>query len=491
MTGMVAMKSNASLKKRLFATLLVPLCGILLLVGGWGAFFVHRSVESTSDRVLSGSLQAVSETLAMEDGYITLDLPASALGMLENADRDNVYYNVSYRGKLITGYPELSIMDARSLPPELVQFRNATFRGVPIRVAMEAKLVPQLDVPVVVQVAETITNRTLVADRILLGLGAFGVFLLVAVAILVYVGVQWGLKPLSLLRGVIEERTNRSEIDVAPLPLAIVPQEMLPFVSAFNALLDHLERNVETLRRFTADASHQLRAPLAVLRTHIELLQRQLEKSDYLDSTVSDIYGAVKALQHLIVQLISLAKAERLGSESDGNGQFDLVDCATSTASNYAMTALAADMHISFEADRESIYVCGNPVFAGEMISNLLDNAVRYGNPGGNIVIRVVGAVGAVEIEDDGPGIAQADRARVFERFYRSPHNLDREGSGLGLPIVQALARRVGAVVSLDTPENGNGLRAIVQFRLVCADKKQILRSKQRSIVVPQVSPSA
>lgn len=466
------MKRNASLKKRLLATLVVPLCGILLLVGGWGAFFVHRAVESASDRVLSGSLQAISETLAIEDGYITLDLPASALGMLENADRDNVYYNVSYRGRLITGYPELSIIDARSLPPELVQFRNASFRGVPIRVAMEAKLVPQLDVPVVVQVAETITNRTLIADRILLGLGAFGVFLLVVVTVLVYVGVQWGLKPLSPLRSEIEERTNRSEIDFAPLPLAIVPQEMLPFVSAFNALLDHLEGNVETLRRFTADASHQLRAPLAVLRTHIELLQRQL-KVDHLDSSVSDIYSAVKALQHLIVQLISLAKAERPGPESDSDDQFDLVDCAASTASNYAMMALAANMHIGFEADREYLYVCGNPIFAGEMISNLLDNAIRYGNPGGNIVIRVIGASGIVEIEDDGPGIPPADRARVFERFYRLPHNLDREGSGLGLSIVQALARRVGASVTLHTPQSGIGLMAVVRFRLVCLNDRQ------------------
>jgi two-component system sensor histidine kinase TctE len=101
------------------------------------------------------------------------------------------------------------------------------------------------------------------------------------------------------------------------------------------------------------------------------------------------------------------------------------------------------------------------------MIANLLDNAVRYGNPGGHIVARVAPAI--LEIEDDGPGIAQEDRERVFERFFRLPQNANRDGSGLGLPIVQALGRRMGATIRLETPTGGKGLKAVVRFRVADA----------------------
>ena len=453
---------NASLKRRLALTLLLPLCAILLGLGATGAWLVHRVVEAASDRVLSGSLQAISETLAMEGGYLTLDLPPSALGMLENSDRDNVYYNVSYRGKLITGYPELSVL-THNIRLEDIEFRDSTFRGLPIRVAAEARLVPQLDSPVIVQVAETTKNRTALANRMLAALAAGELFLLATIAVLVFLAIDWGLRPLSVLRKEVEARAHQPEINFAPLPLSLVPQEALPFVSAFNALLGHVETAVETLRRFTSDASHQLRAPLTVVRTHVELLRRHSDSSPEMRGAVSDIYHAVRALQHLIVQLISLAKAER--PSDDSTGSFDLVECTATTASSYASRALAEKMDLSFETAFEKLPVSGNSIFAGEMIANLLDNAIRYGSLGGHIIVRIADERGVLEVEDDGPGVPVKDRERVFERFYRLPHSQDREGSGLGLSIVQALGRRMGAAVNLQTPVGGKGLKVVIQFR--------------------------
>jgi two-component system sensor histidine kinase TctE len=121
-------------------------------------------------------------------------------------------------------------------------------------------------------------------------------------------------------------------------------------------------------------------------------------------------------------------------------------------------------MELSFETPYDNVCVLGSPFFAGEMIANLLDNAIRYGSAGGHIVVRISDRLGILEIEDDGPGIPEGDRERVFERFYRLPHHSDREGSGLGLSIVQALGRRMNATVRLETPEQGRGLRVIVQF---------------------------
>jgi two-component system sensor histidine kinase TctE len=450
-----------SLKRRLLLTLLLPLCAILLALGASGTWLVHRVVEAASDRVLSGSLQAVSETLAMEGGYLTLDLPPSALGMLENSDRDNVYYNVSYRGKLITGYPELSINT--HTPLEDIEFRNSTFRGIPIRVASEVRLVPQLNSPVIVQVAETTKNRTALADRMLTALGLGELLLLITIATLVFLAVDWGLKPLSGLRTEVESRSLQPDMNFAPLPLSLVPQEALPFVSAFNSLLGHVETAVETLRRFTSDASHQLRAPLTVLRTHVELLRRHSEASPEMRSAVDDIYHAVRSLQHLIIQLISLAKAER--PNDDATGQFDLVECTAATARTYASRALAENMELSFETAFENLPVTGNPIFAGEMIANLLDNSIRYGRTGGHIIVRIAPDRGVLEVEDDGLGVPAEARERVFERFFRLPQNQDREGSGLGLSIVQALGRRMAAVIDLQTPDGGQGLKVVIRFR--------------------------
>jgi len=460
---MIFIRANKpSLKRRLALTLLLPLCAILLGLGLAGAWLVHRVVEAASDRVLSGSLEAISETLAMEGGYITMDLPPSALGMLENSDRDNVYYNVSYHGKLITGYPELSVV-THNIRLDDIEFRDSSFRGVPIRVAAEARLVPQLDAPVIVQVAETTKNRIALANRMLAALAAGELFLLGTIAVLVWLAIGWGLRPLSVLRREVEARSHEPEVNFAPLPLSLVPQEALPFVSAFNSLLRHVETAVETLRRFTSDASHQLRAPLTVVRTHVELLQRHSDGSAEMRDALSDIHHAVEALQRLIIQLISLAKAERPGDNRPGN--FDLVECTAVTASNYGGRALAEKMDLSFETALEELRVSGDPVFAGEMIANLLDNAIRYGRPGGHIVVRITSVRGLLEVEDDGPGVPVEDRERVFERFYRLPHNQNREGSGLGLSIVQALGRRMGATVKLQTPASGKGLKAVIHFQ--------------------------
>lgn len=455
--------SRYSIKGRLLLTLLGPLCLILIALGAWGAWLVQRYVESSSDRVLSGSLQAISETLAMQEGYITLDLPPSALGMLENADRDNVYYSVIYRGKVITGYPELTTGGWPILLAG-ISFRDGLFHGLPIRIATEAKLVPQLDAPVIVQVAETTKNRTALAHRMMVSLMAAELFLLVVIATLIVLAVDWGLRPLTALQRVVEARIAQPDLDFAPLPLRGMPREALPFVSAFNTLLKHVESSFETLRRFTSDASHQLRAPLAVVRTHVELLVRRTDTSEEMRTSLSDVSLAVKALQRLIVQLISLAKAER-PSEGRSVEQFDLVECTASASRACATRALDRGMELSFETEQVMLQVQGNAMFAGEMIANLLDNCIRYGLDGGHIIVRIPDKLGRLEIEDDGPGIPANQRERVFERFYRLPQNSDSEGSGLGLSIVQALGRRMGAIVSLETPMSGKGIRAVIQFQ--------------------------
>jgi two-component system, OmpR family, sensor histidine kinase TctE len=458
---------RTSIKRRLLLTLLVPLCFILIALGLSGAWFIDRVVETSSDRVLGGSLQAIAETLVIEDGYLTMDLPPSALGMLENSDRDNVYYSVTYGKTLISGYPELSISRNYNRHFDGIEFNNSTFHGVPIRMASESKLIPQLAAPVFVQVAETTGYRRAQAGRMLILLVMGELFLLVTIAVVVNFAIDWGLNPLTALRSEIEERNGEPDLNLSPLHLGSVPREVVPFVAAFNSLLNDVNKSFQTLRRFTADASHQLRAPLAVVRTHVELLSRSSAASEEIREALSDVQHSVKALQHLIVQLISLAKAERPNGDTDGKGNFDLVECAAATARNYALQALEKDIQISFEAFADELLVTGSPIFATEMIANLLDNSIRYGRPGGKVEVRLSDEPGLLVIEDDGLGVPIEDRELVFERFHRLPRNSDIAGSGLGLSIVRALGRRMGATVHLETPTSGKGLKAIIRFQTV------------------------
>ena len=229
---MTALAGSVSIKNRLLLTLLAPLGLIMLVLGFGGAWLIGKAVENSSDRVLSGSLQAIAETLAVQEGNLTMDLPPSALGMLENADRDNVYYNVTYHGKLITGYAGVGNPLTRIERDRLSLWR-IPWCSYPDRIRAEAGSTTRR--PVLVQVAETTKNRNTLARRMLAWLVSAETFLLLAIAVLVYFAVDWGLRPLTALREEIQDRNDQADLDFTPLPLAAVPQEALALVSAFNA----------------------------------------------------------------------------------------------------------------------------------------------------------------------------------------------------------------------------------------------------------------
>jgi len=424
------------MRLRLLALLFVPLCLLALVAAIGGTLAIHRIVESTNDGLLSGSLRAISDTLGIEDGQITLDLPPSALGMLDNASRDNVYYSVRLGGHLITGYPELPIVSSHTLSLDEPEFRTSIFHGEPIRVATEARLIPRLREPVILQVAETMRNRNMIEYRMLLGLGISEITLLGIVMALTWIAVGFGLRPLSKLREEIRERTARGGIDFRPLPARPAPSEISAFIDAFNSLLSELDSAVNSLRRFTSDASHQMRTPLAVLRTHVELLNRLRHETPTSQTIIHGIDSAVRKLQRLLVQLISLARAEEITADEEAAPTFDLARVAAEVAREFVDKSLEA---------------------------NILDNAIRYNSREGSVWIKVCGT-GVLLIEDDGLGIPSAERSRVFERFYRIHRSASQEGSGLGLSIVRALSERVGAKVELLDRDHEKGVRVKIAF---------------------------
>jgi two-component system sensor histidine kinase TctE len=284
-------------------------------------------------------------------------------------------------------------------------------------------------------------------------------------------GIGHGLQPLGALGREIDARSVPGAINLKPLDLSAVPREALAPAVALNALLERLEQSIGTVRRFTADASHQMRTPLTILRTHLGILQRRGIDTPEGRAALDDIEGATKRLERLLAQLIALARADESGSAGDETESVDLSRIAAAVVAERVPQALAAGTDIQFEGAEKPVPIAANEVLTGEIVANLLDNAIRYNRPGGPVIVRVAVAEigGRLEVEDEGPGIPASDRARVFERFYRIPRKGGPEGSGLGLAIVRALADRLGADIRLHDRKGGTGLLAVVHFRRAVA----------------------
>lgn len=444
--------------------LILPAAALALLLGVGGAVTISGIVERVNDRLLDASARSIADTLALEDGEVTLDLPQSAFGMLENDERDNVYYSVRVGSELLTGYPDLPVIAPSRDPITDTRFAYAVYRDTRVRVVSITRRVPRVEQPVVVQVAETLDARTRLRERMLTQLFMLEALLIGLLLLLLPIAVRWGLKPLAKVR---QEIDGRSPTDFTPLSATNVPAELHGFLKAFNGLLYRLQGAVEGMRRFTADASHQMRTPLSILRAHLQVLRREGLDSAAGRSSLSDIDAATRRLQRLLTQLLALARAEgNTESVAALAEPVDICSLARSLAEDYVTTAMKAEVDLQFEADCRQCMVTTVEAFARELVANLVDNAIRYNHRGGTVWLKVEDdgeTTIRVIVEDDGPGIPDAMRPRMFDRFRRLDRDRQTEGSGLGLAIVTALADVIGSEVRL-AGRSGGGLRAEIDF---------------------------
>ncbi|WP_434383426.1 sensor histidine kinase [Melittangium boletus] len=455
----------SSLTTRLVVALAGALAVLALVLGLGGAWLIHGVVERSGDRVLAGSVGAIAETLALEDGELTLDLPPAAFGMLENAEHDNVYYAVRHQGRLVTGYADLPF--AEQIPPrDTVAFRYEAFRGQSVRIATVSRLIPRLKGAVVVQVAETLQARDALRARMVGGLALLEGALLLGAALTARPALRWGLRPLARSRALVEDKARAAPVELTALPLAPVPAEIRPFVEAVNALLARLEESTVRMRRFTGDASHQMRTPLAVLRMHLALALRPEATQAERAAALRDVEGATLSLERLLTQLLALVRAEERGA-LPALQRVELNGAVAQVTADFVPQALRARVEVHFEGHASEVFVRADPVLVREVVGNLLDNALRYHRPGGLVAVRVVcvDAVPWLEIEDNGPGIPPEERERVFQRFHRLPRDQSQSGSGLGLSIVRSLAEHMAAEVVLRDGREGVGLTAAVRFQ--------------------------
>ncbi|WHO38431.1 sensor histidine kinase [Sphingobium sp. AP49] len=447
-----------ALRTRLLAAMLGPLLGAAAIIGIGGATLISDVVRRTNDRVLGGALGAIAETVQVERGEVTLDLPPAAFGMLENSERDNVYYRVAVGSALLTGYADLPAPDPVTLQVDQPRFRFARYREQDIRIGEVRRSLPRINQPVIVQVAETLDNRRALANRLMVGL-LIGELTLVGVAILLLrPALGWSLRPLVRLRRAVEVRDIRARPDFSALDTGPLPSELQPLASAFNRLLGQLDRATGGVRRFTADASHQMRTPLSVLKVQIELARRGSSQA------MDEISDAVLRLERLVTQLLALARAEESGV-SPPTEMVDLKEVSRAVIGRLINQAIHAQVELTLDAAEEENYrVEAHRTLIFEILANLIDNGIRYNQPGGTVAVTLArdGDAMLLIVSDDGPGIAPEHQDRVFERFFRAAGLSGPDGTGLGLAIVQSAASRMGA--SLAIAPGNPGTRISVRF---------------------------
>lgn len=444
------------------------------------------------DQSLREDALAISRQVHFVDGAAqpVVSFSRSAHALLRADETDVVYYHViSSDGKLLHGDRELPApipMQKPTTPENQVGFRDAELGGEELRVAYT--LVTSPDNPkdwVLVEVGESLEKRNQLINQIVASVILPQFFIVPVVVVLVWFGLAQGLRPLQFLQARI---ASRRENDLSPMTVRRLPEEIQPLVEAFNDLLDRMRDNLEVQQRFIADAAHQLKTPLTALKTQAQLAMYE-DEPDALRGSLQRIGSSVDRASHLVSQLLTLARAESSGGEMQAEAKVDLAALVREVAEEWVLPAAQKHLELDFEAPAGGVPVFGNAFLLRELVSNLIDNAIRYTSgteaAPGLIHVRVSdvheapqgaqnedGAIikrpsrwAVLEIEDTGVGLNEVQAELVFERFFRVD-DAKTSGSGLGLPIVREIATYHHGEAVLIPNASGQGVTARVRLPL-------------------------
>jgi len=442
--------------------MLVPLL-LLWPVSIAVTYLVAKSIaNSPFNRALEDRVTVLAQQVKEVNGKVVARLPGSARDFLRADDVDNVYFQVlGSHGEYIDGDRDMPLpADDEHPQPWTVQIRDDMMRNTDVRIAYSwvdlrkvagekaassASREPRL---ALVQVGETLDKRALLANQIIKGV-IFPEFIILPIALaLIWLALSRGLSPLTELQRRI--RARRPD-DLRPIDPSQVPEEIVPLVRSLNDILDRLSQSIQMQKRFIADAAHQMKTPLAGMRMQSELALRENRMED-IHRSLEQLSKSSESATRLVNQLLTLARAENQTPEERPFEPVELCELARSVVHDWVQTSFVRRIDMGFEQPGYPIMVNGNPVMLREMLSNLIDNALRYTPPGGTATIRVRAEEGLrrayLEVEDTGPGIAPSEREHIFERFYRIL-GTNVEGSGLGLAIVHEVVLQHDAAIEV------------------------------------------
>jgi two-component system sensor histidine kinase TctE len=416
-------------------------------------------------RVLS---KQVAVTAAPGPATAVFTLPAGASEILRADEADDVFYQVlGLRGEYLSGDRALAVPgEEERAPPGELRYRDDTIHDESVRVAYLWVDVPGRpgDAAPLVQVAETLGKRSRLATEIIKGVILPQFVILPLAVLLVWLALVRGIAPLNELQQRIRKRDSS---DLSPIDERDAPEEVSPLVRAINDLLARLDRSMGSQKRFLSDAAHQLKTPLAGLRMQAELAQRDIDAGRSapadIKRSLQQIARSSERAAHMVNQLLSMARAEDR-DHTIALVPVDLAELAVETVQDFVPQALDKRIDLGYEGpevaapDGGVAGASGNPkvwghrLLLGELIRNLVDNALHYTPAGGLVTVRVIndpfGQTVTIQVEDSGPGIPLAEREQVFRPFYRLL-GTQVDGSGLGLAIVRQIATQHSAELQI------------------------------------------
>lgn len=440
-----------SLRLRLFLVILPPLLVVAVLLGLWRFAAAQETSEELFDRSLLAAALAISRDVAISDGDA---LSPSTRNFISDAGGGEIFYHVTGPGGYyVTGYaypPRAAGQLIRDVP----SYYLADYRGEEMRVLrmIEDRTIGNLSGETVVTVWQRVSDRQTFARE--LALRAIGIMagLMATLALVIWFGVQVGLRPLNDLQEAIR---RRSPDDLGQIRRP-VPKEVAGVVSTLNRLFGQVRDSIEVHQAFISDAAHQLRNPAAALLALAETLPDVRDDGER-SARQSELISAARASAHLANQLLQL---ERLRYGDGGTlTRFDVNDVVEQACQALAHAALSRDIEFSLERCAQSLMMDGDPTLLGEAITNLLENALRHGGDEmTRISVRTAmeGDVIAVTVQDDGLGIPLDQAETAFRRFSQLRNG---EGTGLGLAIVEQVMRKHRGSVRLESVKKGTSVR--------------------------------
>jgi two-component system sensor histidine kinase TctE len=411
------------------------------------------------DRWLIDSNHSLATAVHGQNGHVALDLPRSALDLFQFDEVDTTYYRVdSALLGLIAG--ERALKPLADIPPGIVHLGNSQIGGRPVRVV--SMRLPNLiaNDAVTISVAETLNKRSTLTGEIVLAMIAPQVALLAVGLSLAWLNVNRALKPLTDLANAIEARDLKN---LAPVCEENLPKEARVLARRLNELFAQVNAAIQSQERFVADAAHQLRTPLAALVLHADAAERAVDTESQRRAVRSLRLSADRAAR-LSQQLLLLMRAGPVAASAAFLIPVDLTQLVRRVGEEWVPQMLAGGVDFGLAVPPTAVQVSADEPLLGELLSNLLDNARRYGRPCGRVTLGVIAApIPALYVEDDGPGIETAEQTRIFQRFYRSPGTAG-EGCGLGLAIVKEIAELHQASVRVHSDALAGGTRVSVLF---------------------------
>jgi two-component system sensor histidine kinase TctE len=445
-------------------------------------YLVAQSIANTPyDQALIERAEALAARVQFDGDRAHFDLSPGLLEIYGDGRKEPATYTVADRaGVILAGDPDLH-RPQPGLRADSFQLRQDSLRGHPVHVAYAWVYPPASQAaigPVLVEAAEPPDERTRLANNIVKGVILPQFVVLPLALALVWFGLTRGLAPLARLQQTIR---NRPAQDLSHIDTASAPEELAPLVSSFNDLLERTAQALQMQRRFIADAAHQMKTPLAGLRTQAELALRQDDAIERQRSLLQ-IAESTERATRMVNQMLALARTEHGDALPTASAILDLGAVARCVVQDWVDIALAQHIDLGFEADDVPVRITGTDTLLREMLNNLVDNAIRYcRTPSADrdglhdsrlnaVTVRVKTnqQQALLEVEDTGPGIAPAERPLVFERFYRVL-GTGRDGSGLGLAIVREIVNQHHGQIELTDgtlPPNAPGWRRGCLFRV-------------------------